>query len=161
MENPWKSLPTNPPYILPDELESINNFNRYCKEEFKILTHLFPDPYLGNINAPVILLNLNSGYNGSEDELHKNTAFIEVCRNNLLHGETNWSNYYFDPQFHNTAGYEWWSKVAREIIERIGEEKFSRNVLTVEYFPYHSLLGFFSSYNQMKVNNRQNILNRK
>ena len=139
MENPWKNLPSSPPYVLPDELRLVSNFNVRCyKEEFKILTHLLPDPYLGNINAPVVLLSSNPSYNGTQDELHKKIEFIEACRNNLLHGKTEWSNYYFDPRFYGTAGHEWWSKKAREIIELVGEKIFSQNVLTVEYFPYHS-----------------------
>lgn len=146
MENPWENLPTNPPYILPEELRAVDNFNERCnKQECKILTHLLPDPYLGNIDAPVVLLNLNPGYNGSEDELHKRAEFIKVCRNNLLHGETKWSNYYFDPHFHNTEGYKWWSNVARKTIEVVSPEKFSQNILIVEYFPYHS-----SSFKPMK-----------
>lgn len=56
-----------------------------------------------------------------------------------MHGKTQWFNYYFDPQFNNTEGCKYWSRVAREPIQLECPEKFSQNILIVEYFPYHSI----------------------
>lgn len=142
MKNPWEKLADVQPFILAEDLEIVNRHNESVKNnDFQILTHLLPDPFMGRKGAPVILLNLNPGYNGTEDELHARKEFIEMCRANLNHHKLDFPQYYFDPKFRDTQGYLWWKEhigCSGGITEYAGEMSFIKNTLVIEYFPYHS-----------------------
>lgn len=142
MNNPWKKIPESKPFILPEDLEFINRHNKNIRDDnYKILTHLLPDPFMGRKDAPVILLNLNPGYNGTEDKLHTRKDFIEMCKANLFHNQSDYPLYYFNLELRKTQGYIWWKKHAgcsNGIITYVGEKSFVENTLVTEYFPYHS-----------------------
>lgn len=62
MENPWKHLPGQPPYVLPADAPAISSFNQGVSDEHQIRLELLPEPYLGDPDAPIILLSLNPGF---------------------------------------------------------------------------------------------------
>jgi hypothetical protein len=66
MQNPWLTLPLSPPYILAEDDLAISAYNRIFhdkgKKEQAIYREAFPEPYCGNPQAPILLLNLDPGY---------------------------------------------------------------------------------------------------
>lgn len=71
MENPWRKLPEAAPFVLVCDQQRICDFNAIAKKEHKIHVEVLPEPYTGNPEAPVLLLNLNPGFyemgNGNRD----------------------------------------------------------------------------------------------
>ena len=61
LDNPWTHLPTRAPFVLREDREAIESFNRRTRLETQIETALLPVPFVGRIDAPVILLLLKPG----------------------------------------------------------------------------------------------------
>ena len=145
MQNPWKNLPKKAPYILTHDQKVIKAFNKRVAKEYKINEKLLPDPFLGKPKAPVVLLNLNPGMDGTESKLHKDPSFRPAFFANLRHEHA--SFYYFDRKFKNTSGSTWWRRKMKEIIFELtkslkDEQKtldlLGKKIFVIEYFPYHS-----------------------
>jgi hypothetical protein len=84
-ENPWDRLPLQAPFLLPEDARLINEFNVNAADRFKVHFDIFPEPFLGNPNAPVVLLGLNPGFNELDIKQHKEARFAALSRANLLH----------------------------------------------------------------------------
>ena len=98
-----------------------------------------PEPFIGDPDARVYLLNLNPGYEPKEDDVyHADVAFRTAIIDNLNHKTVAVPLYFFDPRLKKAPGSKWWGKYARWLIEDVGIEKLARNLFCVELFPYHS-----------------------
>jgi hypothetical protein len=86
----------------------------------------------------VVLLNLNPGFKEAEVPNHSAPYFSRLSRANLLHQQSDYPFYLLDPKL-VSLGRRWWERKLRGLIEAVGREAVARNVLCVEYFPYHSL----------------------
>lgn len=146
-DNPWLELDLDgyrdgePWYVLPeDEATVLRNNARYGPgENPRIQTQLMPEPYLGRLNAPVVFLNLNPGYTpGLEERWHANPELKEAFRRNFTQGELPYPHIFLDPRFRESPGGMWWWDRLRHLIEHCTREKVARNLLALEYFPYHS-----------------------
>ena len=62
MRNPWIDLPETAPFVLACDKQGIGDFNHTAKPEHTIHLELLPEPYTGNPEAMIILLNLNPGF---------------------------------------------------------------------------------------------------
>lgn len=141
IENPWLKLPKNSPYILPQDQSIIDDFNGRCRsEEFKIVQEMYPEPFIGRVDAPIILLNLNPGFGGKQDlQVHRSDSKLsEVIKKNLSHSITDWPFYFLNPELSNTPGYLWWAKKLKSVINIAGVKSTADNLLCIEFFPYHS-----------------------
>lgn len=69
MDNPWASIPDYAPFVLDADAALIASFNASASEDHRIRLDVPPEPFLGNLEANVVLLNLNPGYDGSEPQL--------------------------------------------------------------------------------------------
>lgn len=148
-KNPWLCLPLKPPLVLPEDKEAVLAFNQKASEKGQphgLDLQIIPIPFLGSINAPVVLLGNISG-SGSEHAVgyRKWPAYAERMRRNLLHENP-------DPQFlpmdprsdifpHDK---EWWTEKLKHLLDSFGngaaaESILARSLLAVEYFPYRSL----------------------
>lgn len=60
MDNPWRQLSSNAPFVLTDDLALIEAYNHFHEKQdtWINLSHT-PEPRLGPVNAPVIILQLN------------------------------------------------------------------------------------------------------
>ena len=137
-DNPWKLLPIEPPYILPEDQSLITDFNRSAREEHTIRLDIFPEPYLGTPDAPVVLLCLNPGFKERDIEQHRDAVFGRRSCENLLHAPSPYPFYLLDPGIVRT---HWWDHKLGFLIKHFGQNGPSivaRSVLCVEYFPYHS-----------------------
>ncbi|MCL4262199.1 MAG: hypothetical protein KJ069_03250 [Anaerolineae bacterium] len=139
MQNPWSDLPLEPPYVLPQEEDAISAFNASASETHQFHCELPPEPYLGNPEAEIILLNLNPGFSVHDAAFYGHEHVRHVWRKNLLHEELRFPFYMFDtavPQY--IAGPKWWSKKLKEPINLAGREAVAQKFCCIEYFPYHS-----------------------
>jgi hypothetical protein len=153
MQNPWIDLPTTAPYVLESDRAAIDNFNNDPKttEQTHIFLDMFPLPFLGAKDAPVVLLNLNPGYvlDGVIREDGKKVRDLEIAadqiladtiRRNLAHEPLDYPFYLLDPKSRKAeaGGNEWWSRKLKYLIAECGQQRLANKVLCVEYFPYHS-----------------------
>ena len=154
VENPWQQLPTDVPHVLPSDRPIVEKFNaRYadkhdpkcenpsCAGCFTLQTQLLPEPFIGDPDARVYVLNLNPGYTPEEDdEWHANPAYRTAIIDNLDHRPAEFPFYFLNPRVKDAPGSKWWRKYARWLIDDddIGIEKLARNLFCVELFPYHS-----------------------
>ena len=136
--NPWQSLPNISPFVLPDDALTVAAHNARCDDRYRVQLGVVPEPYIGRIDAPVVFLNINPGWNEIHDPINSvRPAFVTRHAANLFHRPMTFPFYLLDPDlapFRTT----WWEKRLRELIEATSLEAVSRNFLCVEFFPYHS-----------------------
>jgi hypothetical protein len=136
MQNPWLSLPETPPFGLACDHQIILDFNNRVKPEYLIHWELLPEPYTGNTEAKILLLNSNPGfYKGS---ILGDDYFQQTSRANVYHTKQEYPFYLFNPGNRASLGYHWWSRKLEPLIALYGLKKVAQEIFNVEYFPYHS-----------------------
>jgi hypothetical protein len=130
-------MPRHAPFVLDEDRKAVESFNRKAKPEHQIDVGLIPEPFLGNPEAPVVLLSLNPGWSPDDSKWHADPAFREASFANLEHKPVKYPLFLLDPRF-AAPGCEYWAKKLRTVIDITGREACARHVLIVEYFPYHS-----------------------
>ena len=135
--NPWPDLPAAPPYVLPDDAEAISRFNSSAPERTRLETRLLPEPFVGRIDAPVILLALNPGFSDGDVACHKQAAFRARIRDCYRQAERDWPYYYLAPGVEG-PGAVWSRRVLGPLIRSVGLEAVAQGVALFEYLPYHS-----------------------
>lgn len=140
LNNPWAELPAVAPHVLPMDQEIVEQFNnhRSTLEKFKLQTHLYPEPFIGDPGSPVYLLSLNPGYSSGDDLWHRRPDFAKTLLENLRHEVKGFPFYFFNPQFSESPGAGWWRRKSRWLQDEIGAEALSKKLFWVELFPYHS-----------------------
>lgn len=140
MENPWLDLPDAPPYVLPSDEPSVDAFNRrFQGNDLRSLRlDIRPEPYIGSLNAPILLLNLNPGYTDDDVRLHQHPEGKALWWGNIHQSLDDYPFYMLDPRIKWAPGAQWWRKALNRLIALTGGPTIARNVLCVEYFPYHS-----------------------
>jgi hypothetical protein len=136
--NPWRLLPSRAPYILPEDRAPVLNFNRRASSLTRIHTAMLPEPFLGPVDAPVVLLNLNPGYAPENRRVHRRPGFSRAVRRTLRGADHPYPFYYLDPE-PDGGGYRWWRSRLSALTSATSDEVVARGVLCVEYFPYHSV----------------------
>ena len=151
MENPWPQLPNHAPHVLPSDRSIVEKFNtRYadkhdpkcenpsCAGCFTLQKQLLPEPFIGDPDARVYVLNLNPGYTPKDDDAwHANPTYRTAIIDNLNHRPAEFPFYFLDPRLKDAPGSRWWKKYAGCLIDDIGIE-LARKLFCVELFPYHS-----------------------
>ena len=141
MVNPWSELPTHDaPHVLQQDLPIVDAFNkRFAHDlDIKIQSHLLPEPFIGDPNARVYLLNLNPGYSPEDDDWHRKPVYRNAIIENLGHKTAEYPFYFLDPRLDGAPGSAWWRQRSRWWIRDVGTETLSRNLFCAELFPYHS-----------------------
>ncbi len=138
MDNPWLNLPTQPPYILSMDRSAIEDFNRTASEVSRVHLDVFPEPYVGNPEAKVVVLALNPGYCDRDKEVQAQPALAEAYWKALRFESQDYPFYFLDPRFHDTPGSRWWRSHLRSLIEDCSEPLVARNLLCIQIFPYAS-----------------------
>jgi len=106
--NPWLDLSDDPPWVLPVDRAAIERFNVTAASATKICLDALPEPFIGDPDAPVVLLNLNPGLDPEDPFVHTDSTRRRLIRANLAHEEIEYRFYYFDPAFDDTPGARWW-----------------------------------------------------
>jgi hypothetical protein len=140
--NPWTRLPAKVPYVLDADRGEIDKFNSRLTRDSRHwlqVEAVIPEPFVGNVRtAPVIVLQLNPGYDDNDSEWHSQPAFRAASIANLRHKKSEWPFFFFDPQFRASPGGKWWIGKTRAMAAEIGLSKLAKNLAIVEWFPYHS-----------------------
>lgn len=144
MKNPWILLGKKPPFILDVDREAIENFNRTRrKQSHRIRSESsLPEPFIGDPRtASVILLNLNPGHKPMDQQWHKDKAFRKALTQNLRLGRASYPFYPLNPNFGNSPVGRWWRRSLGQLRKTFSDEHLAKNILAVEWFPYHSRRG--------------------
>ncbi len=139
MRNPWRDLPTAPPYVLPCDKPILDQYAPRLTGDEAIRLDTLAYPYLGNPEtANVLLLALNGGFNPQVlAYLLSDPVYVDQRRKSLTF-ESDYPFFYLDTRFAYTLGYEWWHKRLSYFIERQGQEAVANKFACIQYFPYCS-----------------------
>jgi hypothetical protein len=129
-ENPWRELPPQPPYVLGCDWLAIGEYHATDPDvSHRLHLELLPEPFLGRPDAPVILLNLNPGFNDEDILAHSRPDFAESARLTLLHAPQAYPFYLLDPRFRDTSGARWWRKHLGQLIDRYDDQRIANSLL--------------------------------
>jgi hypothetical protein len=138
VRNPWVDLPDAPLYVLPEDAEPLARFNDAVEKEYKYHLESLPEPFLGRPGAPIVLLSLNPGFDGIDEQSQEcDNYFRAATLANLSHSAQEYPFYFLDPT-KNSSGHVWWQRRLRELTDLFGHRVVAENVLCLEYFPYAS-----------------------
>jgi hypothetical protein len=108
IRNPWHNLPSSQPYFLPSDDEFVLKHNNQLPETHQIKHNVLPEPYLGNPNSPIILLNQNPGYAEEDIPFYKQKHVLELWRKNILHEPMNYPFWLLDATLDPSVGGTRW-----------------------------------------------------
>lgn len=140
MENIWKGIPTRAPFILEEDLFVIQEMNYLYRGSAKeIQTQLLPEPFVGNINAPIIILTKNTGFDKGDDPIwHAKERFQRLALSNLYQEPSDYPLYFLHPEIKDSPGAIWHYGKMKELIRRTSLTRVADNVCSIPYFPYHT-----------------------
>jgi len=134
LENPWRVLPEQPPYILPADREVLRSSG---KDPAQLRLNLLPMPFLGDPRtASVVLLALNPGYHPRDDVDILDSTYRDLAKQSLLLGPS--SLWCLDGRIRGTPAHRWWSTHLSRLIIDCGLQKVRQAIACVQWFPYHS-----------------------
>jgi len=124
--NPWHNLPTAAPYVLPEDRLAVDVFNRSANEKIRLHVETAPEPFLGPIDAPIVVLLLNPGVDkvGEYD-----TGLADAIRRS----DDQTSHFYIG------GGNRWWRTLTKSLAAKRPVAGIARSILSVEFFPYRSI----------------------
>ncbi len=94
---------------------------------------------MGPTDAPIVLLNLNPGYDESDVANYAPEARASMIRASLTHNLSPDAAFYFlDDTFTGTGGEYWWKRKLNPLIREVGLDRVRRRVQVIEYVPYKS-----------------------
>lgn len=135
MENPWKVIDFE--HTVPEiDKELIAKCNQK-----KLELNVLPEPFIGNPNSNVVLLNGNPGK--SDEKTLGDKEFCKILKANLdLKGDGfMWlTDSYITDKINNFSGSIWWKNHTKELRQEL--EGKPLNLFVIEYFPYHSPKSF-------------------
>ena len=140
--NPWIYLPSDAPYWLPLDNPFLNDYNILypTRIDNQIVHDIIPEPFVGNLNPqsgkPIILLNLNAGYNVPEahNPAMNNPHFRSASIDNLNHSYPG----FFLLDFPNYPGYLWWNRKLNQLINATSFDRVRDGIFCLEWFGYSS-----------------------
>ncbi len=126
--------------MLPDDAKSIDAFNRTADRRVRLKLSLLPEPWVGRLTAPAVLLNLNPGIgSGSHNSWFKRPELVNAIRANLAQEpRREFPFHYLDPALAQSGGGIWWGRALRQLVADAGLQKVARRIVTIEYHGYHS-----------------------
>lgn len=141
--NPWFNLPDDLPFVLPEDRDTVERFNRELGDTNHVhylhIDKLLPEPFIGSKDAPILLLSNNPGIDPDSEKLRhrQDKRFRKIMRDNLQHEVTDYPFVYLNPAFDEWE--TWWRrKRVRRLIERFGQQTVARSILNVVLCPYPS-----------------------
>lgn len=138
MENPWLELNVEETKIHPMDESVVREFNLKGKNEVQFSTELLPDPYIGNLNAQVLVLALNPGLSEEDYVTHAEEVFRDLYMDNLHQQDTEYPFYYLNPLL-DCPGSRWWKNKLRWLIEKVDVRIIAESICCVQFMPYHSV----------------------
>lgn len=137
MINPWLTTPSVPPFVLAQDAELVNRFNRTAPLRTRLRLDLLPEPFQGGVAAPVVLLGLNPGVSSDDPAIHARPDFARILRSTLAHEPIPFPFYLLNPDV-SGPGREWWDRKLASVLKVVPRQILSERLLSIEYAPYHS-----------------------
>jgi hypothetical protein len=137
MLNPWTKLPTQGDWVLAEDAALLRAFNHVAKPDARFDLSLYPEPFFGRPDAPVVLLALNPGRGPHDHVTHATPAFAAAARASLVHTLEPLPFLHLQQPV-ETPGGAWWRRIMKPIIATSSLESVARSVLCVQYLGYHS-----------------------
>ena len=141
IENPWANFTISGEMIHDLDREAFWSHNSKVELRYKFLSHLAPEPWIGNTQAKLLVLLANPGATeGDAKGIEQRGArrINELSISNLRGELQDYPHFFFSPELVGTDGHSWYQKRFRHLIESATAQKVSRNVLSCELAPYHS-----------------------
>jgi hypothetical protein len=116
----------------------VRKFNAQVAADYHLrIDDLLPEPFVGDPNAPVVLLGNNPGFSPEGAARKKEPRFTARMRGNLIHEPSDCPFVFFAPDI--LEGHKrWWERKLKELLHQFGHEVLASSVLAVEHFPYPS-----------------------
>jgi hypothetical protein len=141
LSNPWLDFQISESMIHELDRDFVKNHNSKVEGKYRFLTHLAPEPWIGNPEAEVLVLLANPGATAGDlsGKPQKNADLINELSISNLKGElTEYPHFFFDPQLIGTDGYFWYAKRFKHLIDATSQGNVANKVLSCELVPYHS-----------------------
>lgn len=142
--NPWNHLTQcgyyHVAYCDKTEILEINDKIGANDEKFRL--ELWPEPFLGNPDAQVYLLNGNPGFTeGKDEKFVYEPVFLKLVLNSMSHKSTqNHDDFLYFNELKTGGithpGYEWWMKHTKQLRQVLGRNP---RLFNVEFCAYHSI----------------------
>jgi len=141
MNNPWLNLPEYPPYVLGQDAYVINEMNYvYGGTDRQIHTRLLPEPCIGNVAAPILLLTKNPGVDAESDPYwHTREDFKVLMKKNIQQEPLDYPFIYLDPQIADSPGARWHEGKLKWLIQAASRRTAAYNICSIPFFPYHTV----------------------
>jgi hypothetical protein len=122
--------------VLAEDRAILEAHNLSRREEHRFQLDALPEPYLGPVDAPMVLLNLNPGFDPSDLVSYATEARSSMMRRCLTHElDPDEAFYFLTDEFRDTGGWLWWTAKLRPLIEAVGMESVRRGVQVIEQVP--------------------------
>ena len=155
-KNPWLEPLNGPDFVLENDRPHVAAWNQDrdpTNAHFLRVYELLPEPFIGPLDAPVLLLSNNPGLSepGDKQRARQNETFRGWVCKNLRHEPLAYPFYYLHPEFtldRSSGGFgggDWWDRKLKHLLWkdkrhlRFDRQLLARSVLNVVYFPYPSL----------------------
>jgi hypothetical protein len=140
--NPWVALPENDPYILPNDLPTVEAWNVICgatKERMQLRLDVLPEPFSGPRDARVLVLGRNPGWAGVGRRQYA-SPFGQALRRNFLDEPSFHLNVGLIDGFARTDGGIRARRMFRALTQssNLTFDDLSRRLLSVAFHGYHS-----------------------
>src|SRR5687768_4197601 len=131
MTNPWKTLKNDARFVLADDWPYIDAYNALHKGSESFINLLYPpEPRLGPVNAPVIILQLNPSYPRDESEGPKDQVRLTFDLKSIKDES--------HAHLGVVLGDRWWTPRLRKLIENVGAQRLGSAICSIDFFPYRS-----------------------
>jgi hypothetical protein len=140
-KNPWRNFEASDQMVHENDRASVESHNSKVEPKYRFLLQLAPEPWIGSIDAPIIILYANPGATPANllGEKEPNRKILELSLQNLRQEFSEFPHFFFNPTLKSEPGGRWFRKRFRELIEATSLERVAQSIATVEAAPYHSV----------------------
>jgi hypothetical protein len=141
MDSPWVHLPSTAPFVLAEDRLSVDTFNKLNRKRpsWRIRTELMAEPFVGRVDAPLVILALNPGFSRRDAHAHARPEFRSAVRRCISAEPAAYPFFHLDPALRG-PGADWWNLALKELLDREYDRAvLARSILCLEFFPYHSI----------------------
>ena len=137
--NPWEELPSTAPIVAPVDARLFARHPQWTNASGLLLDRL-PSPFVGALDAPVIMLGLNPSGKGGDSELGPD---FTAQRRAELRFAADHPYIALNPRFAHTHAYEWHNKLLKRLITSVGgsdleegRKRVAHGLLWLQLFGY-------------------------
>ena len=134
-KNPWKNISWQNTIANVDKCHVAPFFVGMGKSATQQLHNaLLPEPFHGDLNANVYLLNGNPGFSDKDYKLIGDKTIESHIQDTLTQKPAHVPMMWLDSNFNGNPAYKWWTQK----LKNITLHKPNPKICVIEYIPYHS-----------------------